>query len=233
MSARPALFDISSPSEPTMADFVADGNEELLALAQSLAGGDRRAVLVWGPRGCGKSHLLSATQALAAECGLETETGADYERVAMADLVVTDDVHLLDSDGQTGLFRLLDRNRTGDGPALLLSASHPPVDLDMREDLRTRLGACIVIAMRRLDDDAMRRALLTYARRIGRPAPEDVIDYLLMRQTRDFGSLLELFRGMDRYAIERDRPLSARTAREWCDMCNDRKTGEAEKAHSA
>ena len=64
-------LDLGPPPPPSFGNFVAGANTECLARLQALAAGDRaqRFLYLWGPSGCGRSHLLAS---LAAECGAAT-----------------------------------------------------------------------------------------------------------------------------------------------------------------
>ena len=64
--------------------------------------------------------------------------------------IAVDDVDHLDMVGQLALFDLFNRVRTGRG-VLVTAGDRPPVDLPLREDLRTRLGAGAVLRLEPLN----------------------------------------------------------------------------------
>ncbi len=214
------LFDIHTPEAPSFGNFVAEGNEEALAAVRALSvpgAAAGSALLVWGPPGSGKSHLLCAARAEARSRGLSVDDAAagDVAAPTGADLAVADDADRLGDGGQARLFSAIDSNRVSGRPAVLVSCPEPPLGLDLREDLRTRLGSCVVIGLRRLSEDAKRRALHAYARRMGRMVDPEVVDHLLLRHPRNLGRLLAALRELDRYAIARGVSLNVRTVREW------------------
>lgn len=97
---------------------------------------------------------------------------------------------------------------------LLLAGNCPPATLVMREDLRTRIGHCLIFEVKRLSDEDMRIALaLTIAER-GVVADPDLIVYLLNRLPRSMGSLRQAVDALDRLSLERKKPLSLALARE-------------------
>jgi len=84
----------------------------------------------------------------------------------------------------------------------------PPVDLDIREDLRTRLGWGPVHALRPLADGDTRRALQHEAGRHGIALGEEVLDYLLTRFDRDLKSLMHLLHRLDGFALAEHRAVT-------------------------
>src|SRR5690606_10663759 len=104
------------------------------------------------------SHLLRATVAMAREHGRPTHLLAaediDDGLPETADaLVAIDDVDQLSADAQIGLFNAFNRSR-GNGQSLLLTGPVAPLGLRLREDLRTRIGQCLIYEVQPLDDDS-------------------------------------------------------------------------------
>ena len=60
---RQLVLEIAPPRAPTLDNFVAGDNAELLAHLRAMAGGAsaESMVYLWGDAGCGRSHLLQAT----------------------------------------------------------------------------------------------------------------------------------------------------------------------------
>ncbi|HEX7639672.1 MAG TPA: DnaA regulatory inactivator Hda, partial [Burkholderiaceae bacterium] len=84
----------------------------------------------------------------------------------------------------------------------------PPVDLAVREDLRTRLGWGGVHAVRPLAEGDTRVALQREARRHGIVLGDDVLDYLLTRFARDLKSLMHLLHRLDGFALAEKRAVT-------------------------
>jgi len=84
----------------------------------------------------------------------------------------------------------------------------PPVDLLVREDLRTRLGWGPVHAMRPLAESDTREALRQEAGRRGVVLGDEVLDYILVRFDRDLKSLMHLLHRLDGFALSEKRAIT-------------------------
>ena len=84
----------------------------------------------------------------------------------------------------------------------------PPVDLDVREDLRTRLGWGPVHAVQPLAESDTRDALHQEARRRGIVLGDEVLDYILARFARDLKSLMHLLHRLDGFALAEKRAVT-------------------------
>ena len=84
----------------------------------------------------------------------------------------------------------------------------PPVDLQVREDLRTRLGWGPVHAVRPLAESDTRDALRQEAGRRGVVLGDDVLDYILARFARDLKSLMHLLHRLDGFALAEKRAIT-------------------------
>lgn len=94
------------------------------------------------------------------------------------------------------------------GVQFAASARVPPVDLQVREDLRTRLGWGPVHAVKPLAEGDTRVALRQEARRHGIVLGDDVLDYLLTRFARDLKSLMHLLHRLDGFALAEKRAVT-------------------------
>ena len=225
-------FPVSPP--PALENFVAGRNAELMQALRRLASAQQaeRFIYIWGPRGCGRSHLLRATvsalhdrEAGAAyvACAAGAGLPAAVERV---NCVALDDVDRLDPDAQLAVFHLYNALRERDG-ALLASGPAPPVQLRLRADLVTRLGWGLVYQVNALADEEKERALVEHAAARGfRLAPE-VCGFLMTRTRRDMPALLALLEALDRYSLETRRPVTVPLARELLSAAGKRDPGGA------
>jgi DnaA family protein len=84
----------------------------------------------------------------------------------------------------------------------------PPVDLQVREDLRTRLGWGTVHAVQPLAETETRDALRQEAGRRGVVLGDDVLDYILARFARDLKSLMHLLHRLDGFALSEKRAIT-------------------------
>ncbi|WP_395699615.1 DnaA regulatory inactivator Hda [Aquabacterium sp.] len=166
-------------------------------------------VYLWGPSGTGKTRLL---QALAAQRQAEGERmgwfDADDALPWTLDeswsLVVVDRCEALDPQRQQATFALF-VEAGSHGVQWAAAGRLPPVDLPLRDDLRTRLGWGHVFALRPLSEGETRAALRREADRRGILLTDDVIDYLMTRFERDLKFLMRLLDQLGEYALSEHR----------------------------
>ena len=125
--------------------------EHLRALAAPAA-----PVYLWGPAGSGKTHLLrAAAERVRAQGGrvawFDAAQALPWQPDANAALIVLDDCDELDAARQHAAFALFVES-AGAGTPIVAAGRVPPVDLPLREDLRTRLGWGHVFAIQPLSD---------------------------------------------------------------------------------
>ena len=102
-------------------------------------------------------------------------------------LVVLDRCDALDAERQQAAFALF--VEAGEAGVQWAAAGRvPPVDLPLRDDLRTRLGWGHVFALQPLRETETRAALRREADRRGIFLSDEVMDYLLTRFARDLGT---------------------------------------------
>jgi DnaA family protein len=209
---RQLILDLLPNAPPRLDNFVAGGNAETLTgLAAWLAPDNREpSLLLWGEAGAGKTHLLRAATA-------QYSDAADDPDLAKIDktepLHAVDNVEALSPVGQIALFNLFNRLRAAGG-RLLTSASQPPRQLALREDLRTRLGSGLIYRLQALSDGEKIDALKSQAEARGLRLPAEALDYLLARAPRDMRSLTALLAALDRYSLEHKRAITLPLLRE-------------------
>lgn len=208
------VLDIAPAPAPTLDNFVAGRNAELLHLLKDLAAGRSRErfVYIWGEPGCGRSHLLTAFVAAAAASGhgavcTEGAEGGPGPELAGLDAVALDGVQRLDDAGQIALFNLCNRMREGRG-ALLVSGPAAPAQLALRPDLVSRLAWGLVYQVHALSDGEKADAMAGRARQRGFALAPEVAGYLLRHWRRDLPSLLGMVDALDRYSLETKRPVT-------------------------
>jgi DnaA family protein len=185
------VLDIGPAAEPDFDTYVAGANAEALERVRTLAAGTLREAIVylWGEPGSGRTHLLRAALKLNPH------------------LVVADDVETLDDGAQQGLFAAINAAREGE-PPVLAAGRHPPAQLALREDLRTRLAWGLVYQLKPLSDAEKVMHLRAQAARRGMPLSDEVITYLLSRLPRDLSSLNAVLEALDRYSLATKRPVT-------------------------
>jgi DnaA family protein len=215
------VFEFAPPEPPRIANFLVGRNGELIAALTRFAGGDHgeTGFLLWGGPGAGKTHLLLAALALAAERGIETRFCADPQAVA-ADpggaqaLVAIDQVDDADALAAGRIFTLYNQLKERGG-RLLVASRAPLGGLPLREDVRTRLGWGLVYEVLPLQDEEKAAALATYAAQRGFRLSSEVIDYLLRHGRRDMRSLVATLAALDRLSLAAKRPVTVPLLRQW------------------
>lgn len=206
------LLDLLPTQAPSFENFIAGANDELLTRLRLLAQpGCFDAVYLWGPSGSGKSHLLAATAALALRRRpallLADRPAASAFAAPTGGLLIVDDVDMLDADAQIALFRIFNTARMV-GLGLLLAGQQAPAKLELREDLRTRIGQTLIYEVRTLNDEQKADALRRHALERGLRVDEGLVRYLLSHGRRDLPSLMAVLDHLDRATLERQRPAT-------------------------
>jgi len=172
---------------------------------------------LWGEPGSGKTHLLrglgSAARARYVDCVGESERALAWDPNIVTWAV--DNVESAPERHQLALFNLINNVRAEIGSAIVTASRQAPIQIQVREDLRTRLGWGVVLQIHALNDLQAEQALTAYAHTRGLALPPDVGRYLLTRFRRDMPSLIALINALDVYALERQRLVTLPLVREW------------------
>jgi DnaA-homolog protein len=211
---RQLLLKLRPEGAPTLANFVVGSNEELIQRLRRFDGSDQ--LYLWGNAGSGRSHLLTSIaregssrpviQLAAVDIG-------DDLAIEVGSLLLVDDVDHLSDAGQAAIFRIFISARQN-GIALLFSGSAPPLQLTMREDLRTRMGQMLIYEIKDLSDADKGAALHHYAQQRGLPMDDTVVRHLLLHGRRDLPSLLATIDRLDEISLARQRPPTLPLLRE-------------------
>jgi DnaA family protein len=200
---------------PTLASFCAGPNEPALAHLKLWAGSPTRSPVptyLWGPAASGKTHLLQAVQEALREQGarvgwldasmLEPPDFDDHWAV-----VLLDDVHLYTAVQQHTAFSWFVSCQAMQR-GVLAAGLLPPADLQLREDLRTRLGWGHVFQLQVLSEPERRAVLRQAADARGVFLGDEVMDFMLTRFSRDLGHLMQLLDQLDAYALQTKRAIT-------------------------
>ncbi len=169
-------------------------------------------VYLWGPGGSGKTHLLRALGHACQQQGLgvtrfDAQAPVPWSFDPSVSLLLLDDVHLLPTQAQREAFALLVEAQSH-GVPWAAAGPVPPVDLPLRDDLRSRLGWGQVHAVQPLSEAQTRAVLRREADRRGVFLSDEVMDYLLSRFARDLGHLMQMLDRLDEYALAHARALT-------------------------
>ncbi len=208
---RQLILDLLPESPPTLDNFVAGGNVETVTLLTEWLAGTRRdtSFCLWGEAGSGCSHLLQASGFAYVDAAVDPALAG----APAAEQLAVDHVERLDATGQIALFNHFNRRKMAGG-MLLTAANQPPAHLDLREDLRTRLGSGLIGRLHPLTDAEKAEALAAQARERALKLTPELIDYLMRHAPRDMRTLSATLVALDRYTLEHKRAVTLPLLRE-------------------
>ena len=212
------LLDIQPAPAPSLANFVPGRNTELIAALRTLPNDEqgKRSLYIWGLPGSGRTHLLHAAVALFRQQGLKAEYTSgknDWDALSACDVVALDDVETLDETAQVALFNQFNRMREA-GKALIVAGPCAPMELPLRDDLKTRLGWGLVYQAQALTDAEKSEALQHHAAERGFRLPKEVTDYLLRHVRRDLPSLMAMLDALDEWSLTAKKPVTVALLRQ-------------------
>jgi DnaA-homolog protein len=208
-------LDIGLARAPTLASFLAGPNEAAWKHLQLWTGSPTRSPVptyLWGPSGSGKTHLLKAVEESLREQGasagwLDPSMPEPPEYDERWALVLLDDVHRYSAVQQHAAFSWFVQAQALQR-GVLAAGLLAPAHLQLREDLRTRLGWGHVFELHVLSEPERRAVLRQAADARGVFLGDDVMDFILHRFSRDLGSLLQLLEHLDQYALQTQRAIT-------------------------
>jgi chromosomal replication initiation ATPase DnaA len=178
----------------------------------------QRALVITGPAGSGKTHLVEVWRAMAGALRVQAAALDEpmVQAATAAGAVAVEDIDRGIGDERV-LFHLFNLAREG-RLSLLVTARAQPGEIEIAlPDLRSRLRA---MALTRIEgpDEALLRALLVKLladRQLG-IAPK-VIEYVVKRMERSADTARRFVRELDRHALSLRRDLTVPLAREVLD----------------
>jgi chromosomal replication initiator protein len=228
------IFDFPVEPKLTFASLVTcDGNRTAVGFTERLLGDDAsdNLLYLYGPAGCGKSHLLQAVAARLATSAPTVQTFSFKEtegvtaptllkslhrRFDDAPALLLDDIHLAPADPavRVPLWQLFNTHYEA-GRRIVVTGAVAPKELRNLDDhLISRLLWGLVAKMDITDDDSRRMIMKKLASDRQIVLPAEVIDLLLGRLPRDIPTLVTALDSINRLALAEKRKVTVPLARE-------------------
>ncbi|MBR9972209.1 HdaA/DnaA family protein [Magnetospirillum sulfuroxidans] len=195
---------------------VAPCNAEAVAWLERWPAWPQHALALFGPQGCGKTHLLAV---FAQHHGLATNiipaaelTAADSLRMQLGPVTILDDLDGLTDE--TALFHLWNRTKEA-GRYLLLAGRTAPARLPVAlADLRSRLGGLHAVGIGAPDESLLAAVLIKLFSDRQLRVGEDVVTFILGRAERSFAAMGQLVQQLDRESLARRKAVTVKMVRE-------------------
>ncbi|NJM31120.1 MAG: hypothetical protein HC855_14425 [Rhizobiales bacterium] len=202
--SRQLVFDLPHRSALSREDFlVTESNAAAVALIDSWPRWPSSAVLLLGPPGSGKSHLVEVWRAASGAARIPAD---ELEAERVPKLVSSGAVAVEDLPGkkldQRGLFHLLNYAREKNARVLLTSTS-PAVAWNISlPDLASRLKAASTISLAIPDDELLQGALLKQFSDRQIKVDHAIVSYILTRMPRSMEAARTIVAAIDAAALE-------------------------------
>lgn len=209
-------LELGFPDHQRFESFHAGENAAAIeALSRCAAPG----IFLFGPGGAGKTHLLIASCQQLGERGpvqylplLQLKENLDEALMGIQPqgALRVDDVDAVAGHrgAEIALFDLF--NRAHDqGVHVAFAARRSPNQLPLvLPDLASRLASCAQFALKPLQEDQRKEVLRQYAHGRGFELSEEMLEFLLRRNSRDLGALLRLLDRIDEESLAQQRKIT-------------------------
>lgn len=190
-------------------------NEAAFLWVQRWPNWPQQSLVLYGPLGCGKTHLGHIWQQHVGASWLvpkEIQGKTAFSLLEKTLFWVLDDAHLLEDELLLlQLYNLIQEQ----GGGLLLLAPLPPAHWPFQlPDLRSRLQTISAAPIAQPDDALLRQILVKLFEDQQVRAPEDVIAFLLRHMERSFASAQALVEKINQKSLMMHRPLTVPFIRE-------------------
>lgn len=204
------VLDLGAEPVHSLDTFQVGENAEMAHLMHQFAQRASREhfAYLWADTGTGKTHLLQALAASPGSRYIAAHAPEDqFVFTPETSLYLLDDCDRLSPQRQIDAFALFNQIREH-GAYMVCTGPVPPALLQVREDLRTRMGWGLVYQIHGLSDDEKIAALTQAAEARGLTLSASVLPYLLSHFKRDMRSLATMLDALDQYSLETQRPVT-------------------------
>ncbi len=218
------VLGLSLNAEKSFQSFFVIKQNQLLVSTLEQAATENFADFIYlsGPKGFGKTHLLTSVQTAAISQGFTvlyiplasfiefdpTDVLAGHEGI---DLVLVDDLELVANDchWQQALFDTYNQ-RSELGRSMFFAANSPAQHLssDILPDLKTRLGACLSFQLADFNDEELAALLSFKSGQCGLELNDQCSQFILTRAGRSPAAIIEVIESVDKAQMASGRKVS-------------------------
>lgn len=231
--AKQEIFDLHLPSYMGRDDFIVSScNEAAFKVIDCWPNWLYFATCLYGPKGCGKSHLAN----LFIEQVMEKSSkifAVQTIRAEYADLYMPENLfeespcliieNMNENINNEAMFHLYNHYRDNNGYLLFLAEKAPAHMNFSLPDLASRMNAVQAIEILHPDDDMLNMLLLKlFSERQLKVSPE-VLKYALLNMTRSFDFAQKLVMEADRISLIKKTHISINVIKEAIEYLNDNK----------
>ena len=214
MADRQLVLDLPHRPAQGREDFlVAASNADAVAWIDRWPGWQGGSLVLYGPKGCGKSHLAEVWRS---RSGAHLFDSSELTRSKVPDIAAAGSVILNHAEAvpdDVALLHLINLLRQDGGALLCLSLQAPGHWLVRLADLRSRLAAMQSVGIAEPDDPLLGAVMLKLLSDRQLRAPIEVISFLVPRIERSFAAANLVVALLDRLAAGERRPISIALAR--------------------
>ncbi len=208
------ILDLGHRTAYGEADFlVAPCNETAVAWIDRWPAWPGPALALYGPAGCGKTHLAHVWQARAGASFIKREdlrTDSVPDLLGAASSVILDDAEGVEEEALLHLYNVVAER----GGSLLLTATRAPAHwMVVLPDLRSRLLAAAAVPIAPPDDALLGGVLKKLFADRQLAVGEEVILFLLRQMERSFEAARRVVRELDEAALTEHRSITVPLAR--------------------
>ena len=182
-------LDILKPPPKSFDNFYSDKNEETVTQLKIFDSelNDISHIYLWGEEGSGKSHLLSSFR--------------------NKNILLQEDIQFLNESEQIQLFNKINEVRSNN-KKLIMTGNLSPKELNIREDLRSRIQWGLVLRLVQLTDEEKKLVIYNQSIERGLKIDKKVIDFCLTHLKRDMHTLLNTLEALDNWSLKTNRAIT-------------------------
>lgn len=168
-------------------------NEDALAWIDRWPNWPSPALIIHGPKGCGKTHLLHIWKDIVGEQGIAIDNSADI---------------FGNKDAEEGLFHAYNLAKEN-GTYLMISMEHSPAVQDIQlPDLASRLRASAQASVHEPDDIAIQSVMIKLMHDRQMKITPEVVNFILPRIERSYTAVRHLVEGLDIASLSEKRAIT-------------------------